>query len=271
MRTVSHRKIRLVITRHGLLASQHHAGLWSVPTNVLGENLVHADPGLDTCALLQRHPGKKVTGLCRVNAYTNRRLVEEAVDDVDLFLQRLQRLQSLAQLEVRARSLSPPMIPVDSVAHEHNGKALGKRSRGAGFSSANRQRFQPWQGHGDSSAIKKGSTGRCFAHRVSSYSGRWLASRSRRQKLHTYRRRTSRENSGWLQSAISRIDSARQNGVGILISNRKIFRRWLDSEMTRGFSPGPLLFNVGERTFAGIDAEEHHCIVPAIGGIQVFS
>src|SRR5713226_3422832 len=150
MRTVSQRKIRLVITRYELLASQHHAGLWSVLTNVLGENLVHADSRFDNGALLQRHSGKKVAGLCRVNAHTNRRLVEEAVDDVDLFLQRLQRLQSLAQLQVFARSLRPPMIPVDSVAHEHNGKALGKRSRGAGFSSPNRQRFQPWQGHGDS-------------------------------------------------------------------------------------------------------------------------
>src|SRR5260370_16018887 len=58
------------------------------------------------------------------------------------------------------------MMPIDSVAHKHNGKALGKRPRRAGFSSPNGKGFQPGQSHGDSSAMKESSTGWCFAHRV---------------------------------------------------------------------------------------------------------
>src|SRR5260370_40980002 len=57
----------------------------------------------------------------------------------------------------------------------------------------------------------------------------------------------------------------------MLIADRHMFRRRLDSKMTRSLSACPLLFNVGERTFACIDAEEHRSIVPAIGSIQVFS
>ncbi len=43
-------------------------------------------------------------------------------------LDRLQRLEALAELHVRALALGPPVIAVDAVAHEHHGKALRERA-----------------------------------------------------------------------------------------------------------------------------------------------
>jgi hypothetical protein len=49
-------------------------------------------------------------------------LVEQAVDDVDLVLDRLQGREALAELHRFTRTLGPPVIAVDAVAHEENGE-----------------------------------------------------------------------------------------------------------------------------------------------------
>ena len=55
-----------------------------------------------------------------MNALAGSPLVEEAVNHVDLVLQRLQRRQGLAELHIGARTLSAPVILVDAIAHEQN-------------------------------------------------------------------------------------------------------------------------------------------------------
>ena len=66
-----------------------------------------------------------------MNADARGRLVEQAGDDVDLRLDRLQRLERLAELHLRALPLGPPVLGVDAIAHEQDGEALGKRTDNA--------------------------------------------------------------------------------------------------------------------------------------------
>ena len=76
--------------------------------------------------LLDRHAGEQVAGLRRMDAHAGGRLVEQAVDDVDLRLERLQRRQDLAELHLGARPFRPPAAGIDAVAHEQHGEALGQ-------------------------------------------------------------------------------------------------------------------------------------------------
>ena len=55
--------------------------------------------------------GEQAAGLRGVNALAGGALVEEAVNHVDLVLQRLQRRQRLAELHVGARTLRRPSDP----------------------------------------------------------------------------------------------------------------------------------------------------------------
>src|SRR5690242_10114226 len=62
-----------------------------------------------------------------MDAGAHGRAMEEAVDDVDLVLDRFQRLEGSAKLHVLARALRPPMMAVDAVAHKKHGEALRRR------------------------------------------------------------------------------------------------------------------------------------------------
>ena len=92
-----------------------------------GQHLVDADAAAQHGPLLQRHAGEDVAGLPGVDADAGRRLVEQAVDDVHLGLERRQRLEALAQLHLGAGALGPPVVAVDAVAHEQHGEPLGER------------------------------------------------------------------------------------------------------------------------------------------------
>ncbi len=60
--------------------------------DVIGDHLIDADAGLDDGALRDVRAGEQAAGLRGVNALAGQRLDEQAVDHVDLLLQRLQRL-----------------------------------------------------------------------------------------------------------------------------------------------------------------------------------
>ena len=103
VRAVGHREVGLVVAGDRLLAAQDHAGLDGLLAEVVGEHLVHADAALELGALLERRAGEDVAGLARVDADAGGVLVEQAVDEVHLGLERGQRLQALAQLHRRRR------------------------------------------------------------------------------------------------------------------------------------------------------------------------
>ena len=102
--------------------------------------------------------GEQASGLRRVNALAGGGLIEQAVDHVDLVLQRFERRQSLAELHVGARAFGAPVFLIDAVAHEHDPEAL-REDGGSGGIAERRQRFQPRQGHRDSGAAKNRSAG----------------------------------------------------------------------------------------------------------------
>src|SRR6266851_93405 len=98
-----------------------------------------------------------------------------------------------------------------------------------------------------------------------------VPSSERRQKLHTDRRRGGCEDAGRRQSTVPGVDSTHQDGVGILIRDREMFRGRFDPEMTRRAAARPLLLDVGERSLLWIDAEQHHAVVSAIRDVEVSS
>src|ERR1041384_3895283 len=82
-----------------------------------------------------------------MNAHPHRRLVEEAVDDDDLALDRSQRAERSAQRHPGVRALRPPVVAVDAVAHEQYGKPLWIRLARARSTRNSGQRFHPRQRH----------------------------------------------------------------------------------------------------------------------------
>ena len=53
-------------------------------------------------------------------------LLNRPLNDVQLGLERRQRLERFAQLHLLAGAFGPPVIGVDAAAHEQRGEALGK-------------------------------------------------------------------------------------------------------------------------------------------------
>src|SRR5277367_176294 len=93
-----------------------------------------------------------------MNALTGSRFVEQAVNDVDLSLQRFEGLQRLAEHHVGAISSCAPMIFIDAASHEHHAEALGKSRRGWRVSQRV-ERLEPRERHGGANAAKNGSAG----------------------------------------------------------------------------------------------------------------
>ena len=155
-----------MIAGHRLFDRQHEARLRGVLADVARDHLVHADAAVDDRALLQRHAGQQVAGHPGMDADAGRGLVEQAVDDVDLRLDRLERLQRLAQLHRGAAALGRPGIRIDAVALEDDGEALRRRGdclrprrrrHRLGRSEA-RQRLHPRQRHRHTDALQERST-----------------------------------------------------------------------------------------------------------------
>ena len=113
--------------------------------------------------------GEDVARLPRMNADAGGRFVEQAGDDVQLRLERRQRLEALAQLHLVAGALRPPVLRVDAAAHEQRGEPLGKRAaacRPAGVSAPDGNRFQPRQGHRHADAAEERAAGNRIAVRA---------------------------------------------------------------------------------------------------------
>ena len=146
-----------MVSGHRLLASQNDAGLRGILADAIGDHLIHGDARFDDGALLNGRAGEQTSGLRGVNALTGGPLVEEAVNHVDLMLQRLERRQGLAELHIGARTLGAPMILVDAIAHEQNRETF--REGGGDGVRRKREGLQPRQGHGDSGAAKNRAAG----------------------------------------------------------------------------------------------------------------
>ena len=113
-------------------------------------------PPLQHGALLQRHARQDVAGLPGWMPTPVDGLLNRPVMKFSFVLERLQRLQALAQLHLGAGALGPPVVAVDAVAHEQHRQALGMTvggqradgARGQRRAGPGRQRLQPGQRHG---------------------------------------------------------------------------------------------------------------------------
>ena len=158
VRAVGHREVRLVVSGHRLLASQNDAGLRGILADTIGDHLIHGDARFDDGALLNGRAGEQASGLRGVNALAGRPLVEQAVNHVDLMLQRLKRRQGLAELHIGSRTLGAPMILVHAIPHEQNRETFREGGWRGGIGES-RKGLEPRQGHGDSGAAKNRTAG----------------------------------------------------------------------------------------------------------------
>ena len=127
VRAVGQREVRLVVARHRLFAGEHHARLQRLVADAAGDHLIDRNAGVEDRTSGNRRAGQQAAGLRRVNALAGGVLVEEAVDDVDLLLQRLERRQAQTERHVVAGSFGAPVILVHAVAHEEHGEPLRER------------------------------------------------------------------------------------------------------------------------------------------------
>ncbi len=161
MRAVGHREVGLMVAGDRLLAAQNHAGLHRLLAQVPGQLLVDTDAPLELGPLLKRGPGEDVAGLARVDSHAGCVLVEQAGNDVDLGLERRQRLKARAELHRVAGTLGPPVRRVDTTAHEQRGEPLrARRGQVAGHcgGAPDWHRLEPWQGHRDAHASQERPT-----------------------------------------------------------------------------------------------------------------
>src|SRR5688572_27917 len=158
MGAVSHGEIGLVVPGDRLLAAEDKTGLDSFLTNVIGEDLIHADAAAQHCALHERHARKDVPGLSGMNSYANRGFVEETVDDIELLPEWAKRRQDRSQIHFSVGAGRPPMLRVDAVADKDRGKAFRKSAGFGGWrgTAPDRDRFEPGQGHRDAGSAQEG-------------------------------------------------------------------------------------------------------------------
>ena len=129
VRAVGQREVGLVVAGHGLLAGQHDAGLRRVVAHVVGDHLIHADAGVDDGALLKCARRRAGCRSARDECPGRWRLVEEAVDDVDLLFSGSSGSSVLLSFMAAPAPSAAPVILVDAVAQEHHGEALALGGR----------------------------------------------------------------------------------------------------------------------------------------------
>ena len=145
VRAVGQREACLVRPANRRLARQHKAGR-SCLSDALREHLIDGHARSHDRARAERRAGEKIAGLRRVDARPDGRLVEQAVDHVDLVLHRLERLERSAQLHRGAASARPPVVAVDAIAHDQHGEPLRKLAGPVVRRRVERQRLEPRQG-----------------------------------------------------------------------------------------------------------------------------
>ena len=80
-----------MVAGNGLFASQHHARLSSLLTEVICEQLINTDPALQLGAFLECRSRHDVAGLSGMNSYSCRVPVEQSLNDIQFGFQRLHR------------------------------------------------------------------------------------------------------------------------------------------------------------------------------------
>jgi len=157
MRAVGQREIGLVIAGHRLFASQHNGRLRRILADMARDHLVDADTGMDQCALGDLHARQQAAGLGRMDALIGQGFDIQAVNDIDLLFQGLERLQRLAELHVGAVAFGAPVIFVHAAAQEHNAETLGEI--GCRRSRQGTDRLQPGQRHSAAGTPKDRAAG----------------------------------------------------------------------------------------------------------------
>ena len=122
VRRIDHRILTLVEPADRLLAAKDHAGQCRGFFKMLRQLLVHADAAGDHPAAHQVGSRKDVAGTPGMAAVAVP--IEQPIDDVELFLVRLQRLEARTQLHGGPVALRPPVLWRDAVAHEKAGEPL---------------------------------------------------------------------------------------------------------------------------------------------------
>ncbi len=146
VRAVGQREAGLVRPANRRLARKHKAGARRRLSDALREHLIDGHARSHDRARAERCAGQKIAGLRGMDARPDGRLVEQAVDHVDLVLQRLERLERSAQLHHAAAPARPPVVAVDAVAHDQHGEPLRKLARPVEARRVERQRLEPRQG-----------------------------------------------------------------------------------------------------------------------------
>src|SRR5690242_7132161 len=113
-------------SRQRLLACQRDTRLRCLLADAIREHLVDRYAGLDDGSLLDFGAVEQASRLGGMNAMPRGPLMEQAMTHIDLVLDRLERLQRLAELHLRPRTLGAPVILIHAVPHEEHGEALGK-------------------------------------------------------------------------------------------------------------------------------------------------
>jgi hypothetical protein len=163
MRTVGHREVRLVVAGGRLFAAEHHAGLRGLVADVARQHLVHADAAVKLGALGKWRSRQEIARHAGVNADAGRRLVEEALHEIDFCLHRRKRRERFTELHLCPGAAGGPVFLVDAIRHEQHGEALGRGGWHAGFRerfrAPHRDGLEPRQRHGDARTMEQSAAG----------------------------------------------------------------------------------------------------------------
>jgi len=136
-------------------AGQHEAGQDSGITEATGEQLVHANGGLDIATALGTNAGQDPG--CAFGVTTDDIFrVMQSVDEIDFVLERLEGGESGAQFELTVVAFGPPFRRVYTVTEEEEGESFGRLI--ARFDTQQPSGFQPWQGDRRRSGLEDNPT-----------------------------------------------------------------------------------------------------------------
>ncbi|GDX92303.1 hypothetical protein LBMAG46_23100 [Planctomycetia bacterium] len=108
-----------------------------------GEQLVHADRGLNIPAALWADAGKysgRAFGVTADHVFR----VMQSVDEIDFVLERFQGGEGGAQFKLTIAAFGPPFGRMNAIAEKEEGEAFCRLFDR--FDSQQPSRFQPWQG-----------------------------------------------------------------------------------------------------------------------------
>src|SRR5436190_21658633 len=98
-----------------------------------------------------------------------------------------------------------------------------------------------------------------------------MGSGRRRYKHNTRRRADLGKDPRWFQPSIAVVDPTHQHRTRILIADREMFPRRLNSEMTRLLARCALLLGIGDGPLFAIHIEENHGVIAPVRNIEPLS